>query len=84
MRIWAKEWQNSHLLRDMTIEDTSDETRTHKVFHAIDEICEKFDLQHPIWLDSTIRSPLRLPGDPGAGGGSLRRYTEQFSIMSAD
>ena len=55
MRIWAKEWQNSHLLRDLTIEDTSDETRTHKVFHAIDEICEKFDLQHPIWLDSTIR-----------------------------
>ena len=55
MRIWAKEWQNSHLLRDLTIEDTSDETRTHKVFHAIDEICEKLDLQHPIWLDSTIR-----------------------------
>lgn len=55
MKIWAKEWKSNHLLRDMTVEDYSDDTRTHKVFHAIDEICGKFDLQHPIWLDSNVR-----------------------------
>ena len=55
MRIWAKEWKDNHLLRDMTVEDCSGDTRTHKVFHAIDEVCEKFDLQHPIWLDSCIK-----------------------------
>lgn len=55
MRIWAKEWKNNHLLRDITVEDFSDETRTHKVFGALDQVCREFDLQHPIWLDSTVR-----------------------------
>ena len=44
MRIWGKIWKNNHLLRDTTIEDFSDNTRTHKVFHALDEICLEFDL----------------------------------------
>ena len=34
MRIWFKMMKNNHLLRDTTITDESDETRTHKVFHA--------------------------------------------------
>lgn len=55
MKVWAKEWKSNHLLRDMTVEDDTEDTRTHKVFHAIDRICEEFDLQHPIWLDSNIR-----------------------------
>lgn len=55
MKIWAKEWKRNHLLRDMTVEDNSADTRTHKVFHAIDQVCDAFDLQHPIWLDSNIR-----------------------------
>ena len=55
MRIWGKIWKNNHLLRDTTIEDFSDNTRTHKVFHALDEICLEFDLGKPIWLDSNIR-----------------------------
>ena len=54
MRIWGKIWKNNHLLRDTTIEDFSDDTRTHKVFHAIEEACYEFDLGKPIWLDSTI------------------------------
>ena len=29
--------------------------RTRKVYRAIDEICNAFDLAHPIWLESTIR-----------------------------
>ena len=55
MRIWAKLWTNNHLLRDTIIEDLSSDTRTRKIFHALDEICLAFDLGKPIWLDSNIR-----------------------------
>lgn len=55
MRIWGKLWKNNHLLMDTTVEDFTAETRTHKVFHALDEICLAFDLGKPIWLDSNIR-----------------------------
>ena len=54
MRICVKIWKNNHMLRDTVIEDDRDDTRTHKVFHALDEICYAFDLGKPIWLDSTI------------------------------
>ena len=54
MRIWGKIWKNNHMLRDTVIEDDRDDTRTHKVFHALDEICYALDLGKPIWLDSTI------------------------------
>ncbi len=53
-RLWAKEFKDNHLLRDITIDDDSDDTRTHKVFHAIDAVCLAFDLSKPIWLDKTI------------------------------
>ena len=39
----------------LTIEDPSDDTRTHKVFAAITRICRQLDLSEPIWLDSNIR-----------------------------
>ena len=54
MRIWGKIWKDNHLLKDTTIEDNSDDTRTHKIFHALDEVCLEFDLSKPIWLDKTI------------------------------
>ena len=53
-RLWAKEFKSNRMLRDTTICDDSAETRTHKVFHALDEVCYEFDLSKPIWLDSTI------------------------------
>ena len=55
MRIWGKLWKNNHLLRDTVITNESDDTRTHKIFQSLDEICLEFDLGKPIWLDSTIR-----------------------------
>ncbi|MBR1900293.1 MAG: hypothetical protein IJ820_04430 [Lachnospiraceae bacterium] len=55
MTFWAREWKNNHMLRDYTVEDNSPDTRTHKVFRALDEICSAFDLTHPQWLESTIR-----------------------------
>ncbi len=54
-RIWGKLIKNNHLLKDHTVCDNSDQTRTQKVFHALDELCYEFDLGKPIWLDSNIK-----------------------------
>ena len=43
------------MLGDTVIDDHTDETRTHKVFNALYEICLEFDLGKPIWLDSNIK-----------------------------
>ena len=53
-RLWAKIIKDNHLLKDTVICDDSEDTRTHMVFHAIEEACYEFDLGKPIWLDSTI------------------------------
>ncbi len=53
-RMWIKEFKENRMLRDMTVEDNSAETRTHKVFQAIDKACYEFDLSKPIWLDNTV------------------------------
>lgn len=54
MRIWAKIFENNHMLRDTVVEDESIDTRTHKVFRALEEVCRRFDLGQPIWLDKNI------------------------------
>lgn len=54
-RLWAKVIKDNHLIKDTTICDDSADTRTHKVFHALEEVCYEFDLSKPIWLDSTIK-----------------------------
>ena len=33
---------------------TADDTRTHKIFKALDEVCYAFDLGKPIWLDANV------------------------------
>ena len=53
-RIWAKEFKDNRMLKDITICDDSNETRTHKVFNAIDKVCYEFDLSRPIWLDNNV------------------------------
>ena len=54
-RLWAKELKDNRMLRDTVICNDTDDTRTHKVFDALDEICYEFDLSKPIWLDNTIK-----------------------------
>lgn len=54
MRIWFKLFQDNHLLQDTVITDDSDDTRTHKIFRALEQVCYEFDLGKPIWLDATI------------------------------
>ena len=54
LRLWGKIGKENHLIKDTVICDESDDTRTHKIFHALDAICYEFDLSKPIWLDSNI------------------------------
>ena len=61
MRIWFKQWKDSRMVRDLVIEDNSDETRTHKVFGALDQACYDMDLGRPLWLDVTVRDFKDLP-----------------------
>lgn len=54
-RLWGKIWKDTHLLRDMVVEnDDPTLNRTRKIFDAIDKLCYEFDLSKPIWLDNTV------------------------------
>ena len=54
MKFWAKTFTDNRMQTDAVVENTNDDTRTHKVFWAIDKICYDFDIPRPIWLDSNI------------------------------
>ncbi len=53
-RMWGRTFRNNHMIKDTVIVNDSDDTRTHKVFDALEKICYTFDLSRPIWLDATI------------------------------
>ena len=54
-RLWAKEFKDNRLLKDITISDMAeDKRRTKKVFDAVDEVCYEFDLSRPVWLEKNI------------------------------
>ena len=53
-RLWGKLWKDSRMIRDTVIEDSREDTRTHKIFRALDDICHEFDLGKPIWLDMNV------------------------------
>ena len=59
-RLWVKVIKESRLLKDTVIVDSSDKTRTHKIFDGLEAACMEFDLGKPIWLDSTIANFKRL------------------------
>ena len=53
-RLWGKMWESNPLIKDIVIDDDSENTRTHKIFRALQEIGYEFDLENPIWLDNNI------------------------------
>ena len=53
-RLWARTFKDTHMLQDTCIADDSNDTRTHKIFRALEEVCYQFDLGKPIWLDKTV------------------------------
>lgn len=55
MRIWAKIFLENRLIKDITVEDNTDDTRTHKIFNSLEKVCREFDLEKPIWLESNIK-----------------------------
>ena len=59
-RLWGKLYKNNKIIKDLVVEDDSDETRTRKVFSAITSLCLEFDLSEPIWLKSNISEFRRL------------------------
>ena len=60
-RVWGRTFKSNKMLQSTTIElDIPDETRTHKVFMALEQICEEFDLSNPIWLYSNINEFKRI------------------------
>jgi len=54
-RLWGKLFKENRLIKDTVFAEQSDDTRTHKVFRGLETICYEFDLEKPIWLDSTIQ-----------------------------
>ena len=42
MRIWFKEWKENRMLRDFVACEENDDTRTHKIFHALEQACYEF------------------------------------------
>ena len=74
-RLWARTFQDNHMLRDACISDDSQDTRTHKIFRALDEVCYQFDLPRPIWLDKTIAEFRRH---------SKARFTQDNFVESID
>ncbi len=54
-RLWGRIFKENKLLMDTVIVNDKKDTRTHKVFDALTDICYEFDLGKPIWLDNNIR-----------------------------
>ena len=54
-RLWVRDWKDQHLIRDLVVEDSSEDTRTHKVLRGLENACEELDLAKPVWLDATGR-----------------------------
>ena len=63
-QMWGKLVENNHILQDLTVCIDDEDTRTHKVFRALDEICDAWNLAKPIWLDTNISG---LNGDRKRG-----------------
>ena len=55
MRFWFKLWKDARLKREITVERNEEDSRTHKVFHALEDAAHAFDLAVPIWLEKNIK-----------------------------
>lgn len=54
-RLWGKVFKDNHMLWDYVYKnDSSDLSRTKKVFDGLECICKEYDLSVPIWLDVNI------------------------------
>ncbi len=54
-RLWGKMIKDNRLIKDAVICNDGHDTRTHKIFQALNELCSQFDLGSPLWLDKTAK-----------------------------
>ena len=60
MRIWGKMMKDNKLIKDTVVELYDHEmTRTKKVYRALEQMCETFDLATPIWLEQNKQDFIR-------------------------
>ncbi|HIV16895.1 MAG TPA: hypothetical protein IAB17_02775 [Candidatus Alectryocaccobium stercorigallinarum] len=59
-RLWGKLIKDSKIIKSETIVREEDDTRTHKIFNSLDELCKMWDLGSPIWLEANINEFKRL------------------------
>lgn len=59
-RMWCKQWAKNRMIKDVVIENDTDDTRTHKILNGVIEACDDWDLGKPIWLDSNIKEFQRI------------------------
>ncbi len=55
MRIWARQFKDTHMLCDEVVENYTKDTRTHKIFAALADVCVKMDLPQPVWLERNLK-----------------------------
>ncbi|MBQ6076461.1 MAG: hypothetical protein IJK86_10000 [Lachnospiraceae bacterium] len=60
MRFWAKIITDNHLIRDTVAERFGTESRTAKIFSALEECCAALNLPVPIWLKNNVRDFQRV------------------------
>ncbi len=53
-RLWGKLIKDRRIVRSETIERPEADTRTHKIFASLQELCRIWDLGNPIWLNATV------------------------------
>ena len=53
-RLWGKIFRSNRLINDTVACSDMNDTRTHKVFQCLEDICYELDLERPIWLDKNI------------------------------
>ncbi len=87
MRFWARTFKDNRMTKDIVIENNDNDTRTHKVFAAIDRISYDLDISRPIWLDSNIAdfkkySKVRFYGDSFIE--AVPFYYLEFSVLNED
>ncbi|MBQ7146073.1 MAG: hypothetical protein IJR95_04830 [Lachnospiraceae bacterium] len=60
MRFWAKIINDNHLIKDYVAERYGEESRTAKVFSALEESCAELNLPLPIWLKNNVKDFQRV------------------------
>ena len=53
-RLWGKLVKDGRAVQSRTVVRPEEDTRTHKIFGSIEELCKTWDLASPIWLESNI------------------------------